>query len=364
MRDPYEVLGVSRTATDDEISKAYRKLALKYHPDRNQDGDASGKFKEVAEAFEILSDKDKRSHYDNFGHFQNGKPFTNPMDDFDAAARFFHGGFHGFHGGFHPFGGHPGHGPQQRRQHIVVEHEVTIEEVFQGGEQEITFEKHVLCEKCHGIGGEEAVCPACDGHGAKVIYGQAMTVKVGCQQCGGTGKSMVQKCSECDEGLKDKHECKIKFDMPKGVEDGMRFCYHGMGEPSSGGSGDLYVVIRVKSHPLYERLPRGGILCRVPVSYTQLALGDDIMVPIIDGKASVKIPPGTASGKKFRLQGLGLPVFNQRSIYNRGDEIVQVELEVPVIPEGRYKELMYELLELEKQNVTPKKKSFTEKAGV
>ena len=354
IKDPYEVLGVARNASQEEIEKAYRKKALDWHPDRHPEegkAEAADKFKEASTAFEVLSVPEKRRQYDQFGAVGNGgnggfnpfggKPFSSPFDDF--VGNFF------------------GNRPQQVRQgqHIVIGHEVTLEEVFHGGQHEVRFQRHVLCDKCKGVGGEEIPCITCNGSGARVIYGPAMTVKTPCPACNGTGKMISRACNECQGGFKGSAESVIKFDIPKGVETGMRFCYQGMGEPIPGGHpGNFYMEIKVRHHGIFERLPQGNILCKAPVSYSQLVLGDDILVPTLGERVSLKIPPGTQSGVKFKLNGMGLPLFNRGDVYKCGDEIIQVELEVPVNPEGRYRELIVELSDFEKQNMTSNKKSF------
>lgn len=355
MKDPYEVLGVSRSASDDEIQKAYRKKAMEWHPDRHPpEGkeEAAEKFKEIASAFEVLSSPEKRHRFDQFGTtgdmpgFGGGKPFTSPMDDF--MSQFF---------------GRREQRPQGR--HVVVEHEVTLEEVLNGGVHEIHYQRPVLCEKCKGVGGVETICTVCNGSGCRIIYGAALTVKTSCQNCGGSGRVVGERCGECHDGFRPAEEKTVNFKIPPGVESGMRFSYQGMGEPVADGiPGNLYLVIQVRPHETFERLVNGNVLLKVPVSYSQLVLGDEIMVPTLTEKAMLKVPSGTQPGSKFKLRGMGLPRFNGRpDVYNRGDEIVQLELEVPVNPEGRYRELIVELAQLEKQNVTPKKKSFAEKAG-
>lgn len=358
LKDPYEVLGVARNAAQDDIAKAYREAALKYHPDRNpgdKQTEAAEKFKEVAAAFEILNNPQKRAEYDRFGTSggpspfggRPWRPFRSPMEDF--VSQF--------------FGDRP---RQSQGENIVVELEIGLEEVYSGGKREVKFNRHKLCPKCNGEGGEYVTCSTCNGSGTRVIYGSAMTVKTSCAVCNGEGKVLQEHCSACNGGLADVEEHAVQFDIPRGVENGMRFGYQGLGEPiPQGSSGNLYLVVKVKPHDLFERQQGGNVLCKVPVSYAQLVLGDEIDVPTLNGVAQVKIPAGTQPHTKFKLQGLGLPIFNARGgIYKHGDEIVQVDLEVPANPEGRYRELIVELSELEKQNVAPKKKIFGEKAGV
>jgi len=336
----YSVLGLEKGASKEEIAKAYRQLALKYHPDRNPgDKESESKFKEVAAAHEVLSDDGKRAEYDHFGS-TGGKRFHSVHDDFFRSV---------FRQ--NPFGGG---GPlRPRGRDIVLEHEVTLEQVLSGDDVVITYRKRELCSECDGLGGERDVCPECNGTCFRVIHGQAMTVKTPCQMCEGTGKRITEVCEKCTGGFVDASgESSINFKVPQGVETGMRFGFTGHGEPIAGGkTGNLFVVIRVKPHEFFERLQNGNILCKVPVSYTQLVFGGAIEVPGLKGKISVEVPAGTSSHNKFRLEGQGLPVFTNRGgIYKTGDQLVRVELEVPTELDGEYKEIIERLAEFEKEN--------------
>jgi molecular chaperone DnaJ len=332
LKDLYDILGVKKDASTEEISKAYRELALKHHPDRHpNDEEAEQKFKEVAAAFEILSDSNKRAEYDQFG--TSGKQYRSVMDEFFSQV----------------FRHHPFRQQRPRGQNVVVEHEVTFDQVLNGGEVDITYQKHKLCSECNGVGGEEGECPECQGTGYRIIRGIALNVKAPCQMCSG-GKVIVQPCDSCANGFVGPDDHHLKFQIHEGVESGMRFRCTGQGEPiADGSSGDLFIVINVKPHEFFERLSNGNTLCKVPVAYTQLIFGDDIEVPSLEGRINLQIPAGTPSHTKFRLEGQGLPVFrNGRSIYRRGDQLVQVELEVPTELEGKHKELIEQLAELEK----------------
>lgn len=336
MKELYSVLGLEKGASKEEIAKAYRNLALKYHPDRNSGNkESESKFKEIAAAHEVLSDDRKRAEYDQFG--STGKRFHSVHDDF--LRSFFRKS---------PFG------EQQFRlcgRNIMVEHVVTLEQVLNGDDVVITYRKRSVCSDCKGLGGKESVCPECNGKKFRVIHGQAMTVMAPCQMCEETGKMIIEVCDKCSDGFVDASgDSSVNFKVPKGVEEGMRFGFTGHGEPVAGGkTGDLFIVIKVKPHEFFERLPNGNILCKAPVSYTQLVFGDTIEVPGLKGKISVEVPAGTSSHNKFRLKGQGLPVFTNRGgIHKIGDQLVRVELEVPTNLVGEYKEIVERLVEFEK----------------
>jgi molecular chaperone DnaJ len=331
--NPYEVLGVGQNVTKDELSSAYKKLARQYHPDATGgDSELTKKFKEVASAYEILNDPQKKAEYDRFGSVGNSnrrrKPFTSPLDDF----------FSSMFGGDQP--------RQSRGDHILTEHEIDLMDVLNGVTVDIKYQRHELCGTCNGKGGDQVVCTHCGGSGKKIIQGQAMTVQTMCPACEGTGKSISKHCEDCQNGFTGPVEKSSSFVIPKGVEDGMRFSFRGEGEPCADGpAGSLFVVVRVKPHDLFQRLPNGIILCRMPVSYTQLVLGDEVEVPTLDGMVNLKIPAGTQSDAKFKLKGQGLPIFNNRhgSIYKSGDELVQVVLSVPTEISDEYRELLEKL---------------------
>ena len=337
MRNPYEILGVNRNSTEKEIKKAYLVLAKKYHPDVNKDDGAVEKFKEAAEAHEILGDPQKKAQYDRFGSvgrnsFSGGKPYTSTMDDFLSSM----------------FGRE--HSIQTRGEHIIIEHEIELVDVLNGGATEIKYHRHSLCKICNGTGGDQIDCKHCGGSGKRIIRGQAMIVQTVCPACEGTGKSIERKCESCQNGFTGPEDKTSSFDIPKGVEAGMRFCFRGEGEPCMDGiSGNLYVVVHVKPHDIFERLPNGGILCKMPVSYTQLVLGDEVEVPTLDGVVKLKIPKDTQSGTKFRLKGQGLPIFNNYhdDIYN-GDELVQVELSLPTEISDEHMKLLERLANIER----------------
>lgn len=345
MRDPYEILGVDRKASNDDIQKAYRSLARQHHPDMHQDEEAKKeaqeKFKELSAAYELLGDQQKRSHFDQFGSApQQGrnpfsgrrKPFGSSMDDF--FGQFFH----------------QGQGPGQAKgESIVIEHEITLEEVLHGGEVEVKYDRKELCQKCNGHGGDLETCPTCQGSGMQVIRGPQMSIQRPCDKCRGSGRSVSSKCPDCKEGLIDSKEHISKFNIPQGVEDGMRFVFRGEGHPfPDGASGDVFVIVKVKPHDTFERMQNGNLLLRLPVTYSKLVLGTDVDVSTLEETLNVKIPAGTQVGKKFRIQEKGLPVFRDgRTIYKRGDQFIQVELEVPTELTDRQRQLIEELSQIE-----------------
>lgn len=336
MNNLYEVLGVSKNDTKEEIGKAYKKLVKKYHPDVSKEENAIEKFKEVVEAYEILSDDSKRAEYDRFGSV--GKrggprhgPFTHPFQDF------FNRSFNGVQ---------PNHG-----QHIHIKCNLTLNEILEGGKKELKYKQSDLCKTCNGAGGKLDDCPHCEGRGVRVIHGPVMMVQTTCQACQGIGKIVIEICTDCKNGFTEEKEKKLNFSYPKGVEDGMRFVFRGKGEPSShpgGRPGNLYIVIETESHEIFDRLPNGGILLKVPVTYSELVLGHELEIPTLEEKISLKIPAGTQPNQKFRLKEMGLPSFKEsRSLYNRGDQIVEVVLEMPKNPTDRYLEVIKELSKLE-----------------
>lgn len=347
-RDYYEVLGVSKTATDDEIKKAYRQKALKFHPDRNPGNkEAEEKFKEAAEAYEILSNPDKRSRYDQFGHAGvdgsagngfGGGGFT--MDDiFSQFGDIFGGHFGGFGGS--NFGGFGGFGGSQRGQRVNqgsnlrVRVKLTLEEIAKGAEKKIKVRKYVSCPDCRGTGAEGgnaySTCSTCRGTGTvtrvtNTILGRMQTQSV-CPDCQGEGKIITKKCTHCfGEGVIQKEEI-ISIKIPAGVAEGMQLSLSGKGNAArrGGNNGDLLVVIEEEKHP---DLVRDGndLVFNLLLSFPTATLGGTVEIPTIDGKVKVKIDPGTQPGKILRLRGKGLPSVNQ---YGNGDLLVNISVYVP-----------------------------------
>ena len=326
-RDYYEVLGLSKGASAEEIKKAYRKLAVKYHPDKNPgDKEAEEKFKEAAEAYSVLSDPDKKARYDQFGHAGvegAGPDFSNGFGDLnDILNEMFGGAFSGGFGGFSGFGGGRSNQRQQkvyRGRDIRVRVRLTLEEIAKGVEKEISIEKSVPCDDCGGRGAKSSsdirTCPACHGTGqvqrvVNTFLGQTVTYST-CQQCGGEGKIISNPCRTCGgSGLVRKRET-IKVKIPAGVEAGMQLTLHGEGHAAknNGVNGDLLVVIEEQEHPNFKREGNNLLYTKI-ISIPEAILGGDVEIPGIDGTYKIKVEPGTQSGTVVRLKGRGLPTVN------------------------------------------------------
>jgi molecular chaperone DnaJ len=341
-KDYYELLGVGRTASDAEIKKAYRKLAMKYHPDRNAgDKDAEGKFKEVSEAYEVLSDSAKRQKYDQYGHeglkssfgpggFNFEQDFTHASDLQDILGSIFgEGGFGDFFGGGRTSGRR--HGPR-RGSDLRFDLEIDLEEAAFGSERKIKLPVSDECEKCKGTGigpgGRREPCRHCGGDGAVLSGGMLFQVRQTCPICQGEGTIIKKPCRPCGGSGRVKTRRNLALKIPRGVATGSRLRLSGKGDAGSlgGPPGDLYVVVHVNQHELFER--RGDDLyCEIPVQFDTATLGGEIQVPTIDGYAKLKIASGTEAGKVFRLKGKGLVNIDG---YGRGDLHVRVMVEVPV----------------------------------
>ena len=326
-RDYYEVLGLSKGASADEIKKAYRKLAVKYHPDKNPgDKEAEEKFKEAAEAYSILSDPDKKARYDQFGHAGvegSGPDFSGGFGDLnDILNEMFGGAFGGGFGGFSGFGGGRSNQRQQRvyrGRDIRVRVKLTLEEIAKGVEKEISIEKSVPCSDCGGRGARNSsdikTCPACHGTGqvqrvVNSFLGQTVTYST-CQQCGGEGKIISNPCRTCGgSGLERKRET-IKVKIPAGVEAGMQLTLHGEGHAAknNGVNGDLLVVIEEQEHPNLKREGNNLFYTKI-ISVPEAILGGEVEIPGIDGTYKIKVEPGTQSGSVVKLKGRGLPTVN------------------------------------------------------
>jgi len=358
-RDYYEVLGVSRDSDGRVIAKAYRKLAVKWHPDSNPgDENASRHFKECAEAYEVLSDKNKRSRYDRFGHAGvegNGSQFSSAEDIFAAFGDFFGGGGGMFEDMF------GGRGNRVRRgADIRADVTLSLEEAFNGASKTIRFNRHSHCEKCNGSGakqGSEVIgCPQCGGRGQILQSAGILRVQTTCPQCQGEGRIVVEPCTECrGQGLV-KNRTELEVAIPAGVDDGMRVRLTGEGEPSpnDGPPGDCYVFISVNRHKLFHRDGQNLIL-EMPISYTQAALGAEIEVPTLDGRDKLKIAAGTQSGEVFKLRGKGMP---HPQGGQKGDLLVQTFIETPKKVSAEQESLLRKLAELEHSEVLPARKNF------
>ena len=333
-RDYYEVLGVTRQATDQEIKSAYRKLALKYHPDRNPgDKDAEEHFKEAAEAYAVLADAEKRSAYDRFGHA--GVSSAAGPGGFDPTI---FAGFDDIFGGLRDifgfgdiFGGGGRRGGPQRGSDLRYDLEISFEESAKGLESSIQIPRHEACETCKGTGAapgtSPAVCSHCGGRG-QVRYQQGFfTVAQTCRQCGGAGRVITKPCSDCRGEGQVVKERKLSVRIPAGIASGQRLRLYGEGESGMAGgpAGDLYVVVHVQDHPVFRR-DGDDLHCRVPVTFPILALGGNIPVPTLDGNETLTVSEGTQSGHVFRLRGKGMPSVTGRG---HGDLLVAVDVVTP-----------------------------------
>lgn len=377
-RDYYEVLGVDRNASAEEIKKAYRKLAIKYHPDKNPGNkEAEEKFKEAAEAYSVLSDADKKAKYDQFGHAGvdgAGPDFSGGFGNLnDILNDLFGGAFGGGFGGFSGFGG--GFGGGQRRERVYrgrdirVRVKLTLEEIAHGVEKEISIEKNVPCKDCGGRGARNSsdikTCPGCNGTGqvqrvVNSFLGQTVTYST-CQQCGGEGKIISNPCSTCHgTGLVRQRET-IKVKIPAGVEAGMQMTVQGEGHAAknNGINGDLLVVIEEQEHPELRREGSNLFYTKV-VSIMDAVLGCEVEIPCLDGKYKVKVEPGTQSGTVVRLRGKGLPSVNS---YGTGDLYVKIAVWIPKKLSKEEKALFESMRNNDsfKPNPSKEDKSFFEK---
>ena len=346
-RDYYEILGVQRGATDQEIKSAYRKLALQYHPDRNPNNpDAEEKFKECSEAYAVLADSEKREMYNRFGHAGVGAGV--PGGGFDASVFQDFGDIFGEFFGFGDlFGGNRSGGRTRAQRGADLREDITIEfeEAAFGVEKQITYRKHELCEKCNGSGSAQGKAPAscrtCGGRG-QVRYQQGFfSVARTCPTCHGTGSVISDPCANCRGEGRVVQQKTIDAKIPAGVEDGTRIRFTGVGEAGvhGGPAGDLYLVLRVKQHAFFDR-QGNDLYCVVPISFTQAAVGTEIQVPTFEGEQALKIPEGTQSGTILKLRGKGIPVLNG---HGKGNLFVEVRVQTPTKLTKRQRELLQEL---------------------
>ena len=362
-RDYYEVLGVGRDANADEIKSVYRRLALKFHPDRNpNDPEAEKKFKEAAEAYEVLSDSDKRSKYDRFGHAglsgTGVHEFRDAQDIFDVFGDIFGGALFG-----DLFGGRRGRrGPRAGRD-LRMQLDLDLFEAAKGASKTMDIRRQEICSQCSGSGakrGTKAVtCSYCGGRG-QVFQSQGFfRIATTCPSCRGTGSQIRDPCPECSGAGRVVATRTLQVDIPPGVDIGMRVRLRGEGEPGDNGAprGDLYCYINVREHPLFHR-EGANLICHVPITFAQAALGSEVEVPSLSGKQPLSIPRGTQSGEVFQLRGQGMPDPHGRG---RGDLVVQVVVETPKKLTKRQEELLREFAELDNSHVSPERKSFFEK---
>ncbi len=354
-RDYYEVLGVERSVDPQALKSAYRKVALQFHPDRNPGNqEAEEKFKEASEAYEVLSDPDKRAKYDRFGHSQNlfegfGQGFSGASIN-DIFGEIF-GDIFGGRG--------RQRGGRQRGADLRYNLEISFEEAAFGCEVQVKIPKPRRCERCEGTGSKDKQlrnCPTCDGSGEIRFTQGFFAVSRPCNQCGGAGRIVSDPCADCRGSGRVESESQLSVKIPGGVDTGTRVRLGGEGEPGEAGgpAGDLYVVVHVREHPLFVREDY-EVLCEVPISFTQAALGAQVDVPTLDGKVKMKIPQGTQTGKVFRLKGKGIPHLHGGG---RGDQHVRVVLETPSELTRAQRDLLEKFAEISGEETHPQSKSF------
>ncbi len=370
-RDYYEILGVSKDASSSEIKKAYRKAAVKHHPDKNPDDPAAEeRFKEAGEAYEVLSDDQKRAAYDRYGHsaFSNQGGGGRGVDPFDVFKEVF-GGSGGGGGGifeelFGGGGGRRGRKVNNRGSDLRYDLEITLEEAAKGTIKELELAKPVVCKECNGSGsigsGGSSVCSTCDGHGQVISSRGFFQVQQTCPDCDGTGQIIKNPCSKCRGDGRTEELTRIKLKVPAGIAHGSRIRSSGNGEAGirGGSPGDLYVVIHIGKHDIFER-EENDLYCEVPIPFSTATLGGELEVPTLEGKASIKIPPGTQSSTVFRLRDRGVQFLNSNE---RGDLHVQLQVEVPIKLNKEQKDMLNQFSNSIGKKNSPIRESFFEKA--
>jgi len=366
-RDYYDILGINKSSSKDEIKKAYRNTAFKHHPDKNPGNKAAEeKFKEASEAYSVLSDDKKKANYDQFGHaaFESGSGGGQGFGGFDTSS--FSDIFEDFFGDF--TGGSSresrGRSSGNRGNDLRYDLNISLENAYKGLEKKIKYTTSIKCSDCKGSGAEPGSkpikCDYCDGKG-KVRSNQGFfTVQQTCPQCDGYGETISKACSKCKGNGKIQSDENVSVKIPKGVDDGNRIRLSGKGEAGSrsGGSGDLYLFISVQNHSLFKRSEE-NLFFELPITFTDAALGTTIEVPCIDGsKTKVKIPEGTQYGKQLRLKDKGMPILRKSSC---GDLYIRIIPEVPVSLSKKQKELLEEFKKLENSKLSPSIKSFFDK---
>ncbi|MBI5874230.1 MAG: molecular chaperone DnaJ [Candidatus Omnitrophica bacterium] len=367
-RDYYEILGVNRSASVEEIKRAYRALAMKHHPDRasaDKKKEAEERFKEISESYAVLSDEKKRSLYDRYGHAGIDQRYTTEDifrgADFSSIFEEAFGGGGGFGGGIFEeifggaagdiFGG-TGRGRRVRKgRDLQFEIEITLEEAVLGIEKTFQISRYELCTGCGGTGAKagskKSTCPQCEGAGQVTVAHGFFHLTQTCSKCGGEGKIIVAPCPKCNGQGTMRMPRKISVKVPAGVDTGSQLRVRGEGEEAEGGKGDLYVLIRVRRHHMFERKDN-DLLCEVHVHVVQAILGSEIDVPTLSGAVKMRIPAGTQSGKVFRLREKGVPDLRTRS---KGDELVRVIVDIPETLSSNEKRLMQEFARLKGINI-------------
>ena len=361
-RDYYEVLGVARDASEQELKSAYRKLAHEYHPDKNPGKEAEERFKEVSEAYEVLSDPDKRARYDHFGHQAGAGPFDAGFGVGAATINDIFGDIFG-----EMFGGsRRARSARTRGSDLRYHLEVSFEEAAFGTVSRIQIPRPRRCETCKGSGAKPGTgprtCPTCGGAGEIRLTQGFFSIARTCHHCGGAGRVIVDKCADCGGVGARREEATVEVKVPAGVDTGTRLKLGGEGEPSpvpGAAPGDLYVVIQVREHPIFRREDT-EVLCEVPISFTQAALGAQIEVPTLDGPVRTKIAAGTQSGKVLRLRGRGIPSLSGGG---RGDQHVKILVETPTHLTKEQRELLERFAALAGEETNPQTRTFWQKAA-
>ena len=361
-RDYYEILGVQRTATAQELKSSFRKLAMQFHPDKNPgDKAAEEKFKEAAEAYEVLSDTDKRAKYDRFGHMAPGGFGPSPFEQGFSGANIndIFGDIFG-----EIFGQRArSRGGKQRGSDLRYNLEVTFSEAAFGTEAKVRIPRHKQCLNCHGSGAKPGTtaktCTTCNGAGELRMTQGFFQISRTCGACQGSGKVVTEPCATCRGAGKVESESLLTVKVPPGVDTGTRLKLSSEGESGEKGGppGDLYVVVHVQEHPIFIREDT-EVICDVPISFTQAALGSTIEVPTLDGKVKMKIPLGTQSGKVFRLRGKGIPHLGN---HQRGDQHVRVTVEVPEKLSRKQRDLLEQFAAISGEDTHPQSKGFFDK---
>lgn len=363
-RDYYEVLGVARDESDRGIAKAYRKLAVKFHPDSNPgDEEASSRFKEAAEAYEVLGDTDKRARYDRFGHAGvegNSGGFGSAEDIFAAFGEIFGGGGGGMFGDL--FGGR-GRGGPRRGNDVQVDVQLTLEEAYSGTSKTIKFNRRNACGTCEGSGSKPGSqpqhCQQCGGRGQVLQQAGILRVQTTCPVCRGAGQIIVDPCNDCRGAGQVATPVELDVAIPGGVDDGMRVRLTGEGESSGSGgpAGDCYCFVNIRKHKLFHR-DGSNLILQLPISYTQAALGATIEVPTLAGRDELEIKRGTQSGDVFKLSGRGMPSPRGGM---KGDLLIQTYIETPKKISREQETLLRKLAELEQTEVLPERKNFLQR---
>ena len=371
-RDYYEILGVTKSASPEEIKKSYRKLALKHHPDRNKDDKgAEAKFKEASEAYHVLSDAERKNNYDQFGHAAfEGSEGRGGFSNFDFSGSFsdIFGSdiFEDFFGGFGGSGGkRRGRSSNYRGADLRYDLSISLEDAFNGKKHEVNFSSSDKCKRCEGMGAEPGSkpvsCSMCRGQGQVRSNQGFFTVQQTCPECSGSGEQISSPCTSCDGLGKKQSKKKISTNIPKGVDDGTRIRLSGKGEAGikGGSNGDLYIFVSIEPHNIFKRSEE-NLFFDFPISLADAALGTTLEVPTIDGeKAKVKIPAGTQNGKQFRLKGKGMPMMRTKDF---GDLYIRAITEVPVSLTKEQKNLLEKFKKLEDSKTNPFVKDFLQKA--